>query len=56
LESNLADHTSTSLSASGVRKYDYMTGWSEVEIPTCRERFTSIDPLWLGQPHHRKIN
>jgi len=38
LESNLADH--------GVRKYDYMTGWSEAEIPTCRERFTSIDPLW----------
>jgi hypothetical protein len=47
LESNLADHTSTSLSASGVRKYDYMTGWSKAEIPTCRERFTSVDPLLL---------
>ena len=34
-ESKLGDHTSTSLSASYVRKYDYEIG-----------RFTSVDPLW----------
>ncbi|HRP03217.1 MAG TPA: RHS repeat-associated core domain-containing protein [Candidatus Kapabacteria bacterium] len=34
-ESKLGDHTSTLLSAGGVRKYDYEIG-----------RFTSVDPLW----------
>ncbi len=34
-ESMLGDHTSTSLSASGIRKYDYEIG-----------RFTSVDPFW----------
>ena len=33
--SPFGDHTSTSLSAGGVRKYDYEIG-----------RFTSVDPLW----------
>jgi RHS repeat-associated protein len=35
LTNNLSDHTSTKLSASGVRKYDYETG-----------HFNSIDPLF----------
>ncbi|HRP03091.1 MAG TPA: RHS repeat-associated core domain-containing protein [Candidatus Kapabacteria bacterium] len=35
IKSKLGDHTSTSLSASAVRKYDYEIG-----------RFTSVDPLW----------
>ncbi|HRP03162.1 MAG TPA: RHS repeat-associated core domain-containing protein [Candidatus Kapabacteria bacterium] len=35
IKSKLVDHTSTLLSAGGVRKYDYEIG-----------RFTSVDPLW----------
>ncbi|HRP03208.1 MAG TPA: RHS repeat-associated core domain-containing protein [Candidatus Kapabacteria bacterium] len=35
IESSLTAHTSTLLSAGGVRKYDYEIG-----------RFTSVDPLW----------
>ncbi|HRP03246.1 MAG TPA: hypothetical protein PLE30_11420, partial [Candidatus Kapabacteria bacterium] len=53
IESSLAAHTSTSLSAGRVRKYDYEIG-----------RFTSVDPLWekytgcplLGPCHKSKGN